>query len=438
MRIPIYIRAGHPHVPAPIPKAGLVMSAVLSIVTVSVLLVCLGNQFFSPRIQHFGPRTKVNVVRRILGVWKLSWSNIPLVRYLIFVIYLDSLLFIITTAILFWAYGLNKTLPICTTAIYLCLICYMSTKIFIYYFLVEKVYIVRSIKTPRLKSKLYLFNCFGMLLPYTVIVIFNFIYRIAYLNDDGVCIIGMKFKVLMPLIIFDAAINLYLTVLFVVPLRSLYSYKHNPDSMLRTIALRSFIGSCGTLASSIVNLTILMVLHGEAAWICLMCCNADILFSVLMLHWVTSKDSTGGSAIDSVRTPADLAQPHSSSFKAKLKTPFSHDRIDSPKHPKGWDWGTGKITTEIRAGREEVELDEITQNKEGISVKIGHSVVVESKDDDRVWSSTSAKSVNGGSIAASAKDSADAVGEVSDLKRASERNDSMEKLVENALQKLEM
>lgn len=33
----------------------------------------------------------------------------------------------------------------------------------IYYFLVEKVYTIRSVSKPRLKSKLYLFNCFGML-----------------------------------------------------------------------------------------------------------------------------------------------------------------------------------------------------------------------------------------------------------------------------------
>jgi hypothetical protein len=39
-----------------------------------------------------------------------------------------------------------------------------------------------------------------------------------------------------------------------------------------------------------------MVLKGEAAWICLMCCNADVLFSVLVLHWVTSKDSSSTSS----------------------------------------------------------------------------------------------------------------------------------------------
>jgi hypothetical protein len=58
------------------------------------------------------------------------------------------------------------------------------------------------------------------------------------------------------------------------------------------MAKRSLIGSLATLTTSVVNLTILMVLKGEPGWICLMCCNADILFCVVVLHWVTSKDKT--------------------------------------------------------------------------------------------------------------------------------------------------
>jgi hypothetical protein len=100
---------------------------------------------------------------------------------------------------------------------------------------------------------------------------------------------------MLPLIIFDATVNLYFTLLFVLPLRKLYSYKNTPNSILRTVAVRSFVGSLATLSSSVVNLTVLMILKGEAAWVCLMCCNADILFNVLVLHWVTSKDSHGGS-----------------------------------------------------------------------------------------------------------------------------------------------
>lgn len=46
------------------------------------------------------------------------------------------------------------------------------------------------------------------------------------------------------------------------------------------------------------NLTVLMVLQGEAAWICLMCCNSDILLSSIVLHWVTTKDNSSGSSND--------------------------------------------------------------------------------------------------------------------------------------------
>jgi pectate lyase len=56
------------------------------------------------------------------------------------------------------------------------------------------------------------------------------------------------------------------------------------------MAFRSLIGSCATLTTSVANLTVLMVLKGEPGWICLMICNADILFCVLVLHWATSKE----------------------------------------------------------------------------------------------------------------------------------------------------
>lgn len=56
------------------------------------------------------------------------------------------------------------------------------------------------------------------------------------------------------------------------------------------MAWRSFIGSLATLTVAVVNLTVLMVLNGEPAWVCFTCCNADILFCTSVLHWVTSKE----------------------------------------------------------------------------------------------------------------------------------------------------
>lgn len=142
------------------------------------------------------------------------------------------------------------------------------------------------------------------------------------------CIIGMEQRAMMPLIIFDALVNLYLTILFVLPLRRLYSYKQSTNNALRTITIRSFIGSLATLTSSVVNLTILMVLKGEAAWICLMCCNADTLFSVLVLHWVTSKDSQGGTTNASksggvAGSSARKGATHASTLESSNANPFN-------------------------------------------------------------------------------------------------------------------
>lgn len=101
-------------------------------------------------------------------------------------IYVDSLVFIFATAILEHGLGLNSNMSVCGAAILLCLACYLSTKLLIYYFLVEKVvraiaaisnyfltnnskYVVRAVSTPRLKSKLWCFNVFGLLCMYLLL-----------------------------------------------------------------------------------------------------------------------------------------------------------------------------------------------------------------------------------------------------------------------------
>ncbi|KAJ4264360.1 hypothetical protein NW762_005558 [Fusarium torreyae] len=73
--------------------------------------------------------------------------------------------------------------------------------------------------------------------------------------EHGQCIIGMKTVALLPLLAADVVVNIYLTSLFLIPLKSLYSFnKSLPRSQshfrLRNAALRTFIGSCCTLLSS--------------------------------------------------------------------------------------------------------------------------------------------------------------------------------------------
>jgi hypothetical protein len=70
--------------------------------------------------------------------------------------------------------------------------------------------------------------------------------------------------------------QVYLTLLFMIPLFHAYSFKNRLKSNnLRRTALRAFSGGCVTLVSSVTNLLTLLILRGEQSWICLLCCNSD-------------------------------------------------------------------------------------------------------------------------------------------------------------------
>ncbi|THX21969.1 hypothetical protein D6D12_09582 [Aureobasidium pullulans] len=139
-----------------------------------------------------------------------------------------------------------------------------------------------SAKGPKANS------CSG---PYIVLVVLMIVYRIAYMNKKGVCIIGMQRNALIPTIVFDVFLNVWLTTLFLRPLRDCYSYKQQSSSRLRNVVVRTFVGSCATLALSITNLTVIAILDGEPGYICLCLCNLDILCTTLILHWVSSVDA---------------------------------------------------------------------------------------------------------------------------------------------------
>lgn len=197
----------------------------------------------------------------------------------------------------------------CSTAIFLCLACYLSTKLLIYFFLVEKAFVVWGGRKSRLQSKLYIFNSFGMLSIFGIIGIFNFVYRITTL-ENGKCVIGMQRPVLIPLVSFDLAVNVYLTVLFLIPLRSSYSFnmdKTTGNAKLRDLVVRTFIGAVTSTVTCLLNITIMMALDGEPGWVCLMSCNIDLLFDAVIVQYVTFRDKSGEQSTISDRTHTAVA-----------------------------------------------------------------------------------------------------------------------------------
>lgn len=220
----------------------------------------------------------------------------------------------------------------------------MSTKVLIFAFLSEKAvsierppvpsvkesnetqWLVRGSEKSRFQSRLYLFNCFAMILPYMAAVCLSFLWRIGYINNQGTCIIGMERRAMLPVLVLEVILNVLLNLQFLIPIRSkprhlhdritgktdiglyteLSSYQHG-DPKMKRLALRTFIGSCATLSLSLANLIGVLAVAGEPGWVCLMACNADILLSVLVLHWVTAFDGTDAhnTAFESFRHVSD-------------------------------------------------------------------------------------------------------------------------------------
>jgi hypothetical protein len=67
--------------------------------------------------------------------------------------------------------------------------------------------------------------------PYCVIIMLAVIYHTSRSIPDGTCIVGIKSQPLIAFIIFDASLNLYLTIIFVIPLRSRSPHPVSPPSL---------------------------------------------------------------------------------------------------------------------------------------------------------------------------------------------------------------
>ncbi|KAJ6505215.1 hypothetical protein C8R45DRAFT_972030 [Mycena sanguinolenta] len=284
-----------------------------------------GFRFLSACVHFLGVTLITYFLSRRLSVENLTsraaWANITWPRICILLILLDSYLFILAGGLLIFGVGLRRNGHSCSAAIYLCVLFYTSSKILIYAFLTEKVYIVwENGARRRLKSPVYLI-CMGTIVLYLGIILAMFFERIAaFRSGDSACVIGLKPMASLPLLSYDLYINVLLTSLFVWPLLRLKFA--NPR--LRRVATCTLVASIAALTTSTVNIGILTILHGrELAWVCLASCGADVVLNAVALFWVTSGRTAPASATNSLtgREGSPDGSPSSSRRRSQLK-PF--------------------------------------------------------------------------------------------------------------------
>ncbi|KAK3820767.1 MAG: hypothetical protein JOS17DRAFT_688412 [Linnemannia elongata] len=194
----------------------------------------------------------------------------------------------------------------------MCITLYAISKIIIYLFLMEKVYVVTAVGTTRVNFMLYRINL-ALLVPYLGIFCLMLVYRVSEVTENGVCRIGLLPPASVTLILYDIFISSWLTLLFIRPLMSSTSLLQGPSKgKLRDVARRTLMGSLIALVLSTGNVFTLVLFKGyERGLICLASCTVDVTLNAITVHWVTSRGG-GRSANNLVeRSSGDRRQqPH--------------------------------------------------------------------------------------------------------------------------------
>ncbi|KAI8878537.1 hypothetical protein K501DRAFT_325979 [Backusella circina FSU 941] len=220
-------------------------------------------------------------------------------RWLVLVLYVLSWAFTMTATI--FVSTNNGDFISCFLSEMACDIFYSGTKITIYSWLIEKIWVVSHSRTSRLRTPSYRFHII-LMLPYIAILTLMIVFHIAELEEDGLCIIGLKPVASIPLLIYDFVFNTYMTILFIIPLMNTgksvtVDWK---ASRLHEVARRTLFASIVSLLVSFANILALTILQGrERGVLCLTCCTVDVTINVVTIHWVTN-NPTGKTKKDDV------------------------------------------------------------------------------------------------------------------------------------------
>ncbi|KAG0038614.1 hypothetical protein BGZ82_011425 [Podila clonocystis] len=231
-------------------------------------------------------------------------ATVNYARGMVISLYLVSWAFSLIAAMLVQTNNFNVVS--CTISIYSCIVLYAFSKIIIYLFLMEKVYVVTAVGTTRANFMLYRINLI-LLVPYFGIFALMLIFRVSRLTDDGTCLIGLLPPASVTLIIYDIFISTWLTVLFIRPLMSSTSLLQGPSKgKLRDVARRTLLGSIVALILSTANVFTLVVFKGhERGLICLASCTVDVTLNAMTVHWVTSRGGGRGASTNMERTSGE-------------------------------------------------------------------------------------------------------------------------------------
>ncbi|KAI9016545.1 hypothetical protein CLU79DRAFT_763206 [Phycomyces nitens] len=232
----------------------------------------------------------ISIISCLFGVkiFNIKFKYLTLSRWLVLILYIFSWAFTVSTTFLITTNNGNQIS--CLLSILACDVFYSGTKVMIYAWLIEKVWVVSATKSTRMESWLYKLHLV-FLTPYIAIFVLMLKFHTSELQEDGTCIIGLQLIATAPLMVYDVLFNLYMTILFLKPLFTA-GKRSAPDwkaSRLHSVARRTLVASIICLIVSFANILGLTLSNGrQRGLLCLGCCALDVTISLITVHWVTT------------------------------------------------------------------------------------------------------------------------------------------------------
>ncbi|CAO3587628.1 unnamed protein product [Absidia cylindrospora] len=233
----------------------------------------------------------ITITCSLFGVktFNVNYRQLTYARWLVVMLYICSWTFTASTAIL--ASTNNGNYTSCFLSIMACDLFYCGTKFILYLWLIERAYIADDGRKNRTDSWSYRFHIL-LMTPYIAIFTLMIIYHNSILTSTGECYIGLQPIANIPVLVYDTIFNLYMTVLFVIPLIRVGRGVNAHDwksSRLYDLTKRSLIASSVCLVASFANALGATIMHGkQRGYLCMMCCTIDVTINVLTIHWVTT------------------------------------------------------------------------------------------------------------------------------------------------------
>ncbi|CAO3669880.1 hypothetical protein G6F70_001010 [Rhizopus microsporus] len=167
-----------------------------------------------------------------------------------------------------------------------------GTKIVLYLYFIEKIYILSMPKVSRLRSSLYLVNL-GLLLPVFAVIILQIIFRINIVEADYPfhCSIGFELPASVISLSYDALLNILYAGIFIkyycFPTTEQQTAHHSPS--IRVMSKRNAIAAVISLLVLCINYIILICFNGSERGLVASSLVAIALTIICTtIHWVTT------------------------------------------------------------------------------------------------------------------------------------------------------